>query len=128
MGFERLVSLLLAATELLICVDKLYDFFPRENTFQTLSHPSVLGGVGPWGGDPSVGSRGALHHRVAALHGGAQGLRGVAGALPGACLVEGVLGGVQTQEPVPVLEPGRRLQLRRLLAAPSAAWPSSRRT
>lgn len=74
-----------------------------------------------------MGSRGAWHHRVEALRGGALVLRGVVGVLQGACLVEGAQSGVQIQEPAPVLELGRPQQLQRRLAAPSAASPSSRR-
>lgn len=96
----------------------------------SVSHLSVLGGGGPWGGDPWGGIRDAWRHRVEALHGGAVVLHDVVGALQGACLMEGAQSGVQIQEPVPVLEPGQRLQQRRRqrrLAAPSAALPSSRR-
>lgn len=63
-----------------------------------------------------------------ALRGVALVLRGVAGALQGAYLVEGVQqSGVQIQEPDPVLEHGRQRPLQRQLAAPSAASPSSLR-
>lgn len=93
----------------------------------SVSHLSVLGGEGPLGGDPSGGKRGAWHRRVEALRGGALVLRGVAGALQGACLVEAVQSGVQIQESDPVLEHGQQRPLQQQLAAPSAASPSSLR-
>lgn len=61
------------------------------------------------------------------LHGEVVVLRGEVEVLRGACLKEKALSGVQDPKPVPVLEPERRRQQRRQLAAPSAASPSSRR-
>lgn len=91
-----------------------------------------------------MGTQDALLHQqevlrdgVEVLHDGEEALRGEVGVLRGACLVEGaqngvrdpgVRGDVRGQGPVPALEPERRRQLQRQLAAPSAAVPSSLRT
>lgn len=114
----------------------------------SVSNLSVLGGEEPWGCGPLAGSQGALQHQVGALRGvarhgeeevprGVEGARrgeevvlhGVVGVLQDACLEQEAQGGVQDQEPVLVLEPGRLQQQqqrqRRQLVAPFAASPSS---
>lgn len=100
-------------------------------TPRSLSHLSVPGGGGPWGGDPLEESQGARHRHVGALRGVALVLRDEAGVLRGAYQVEVAQSGVQIQEHGLVLEPGRRRrqqqQLQLQLAAPSAALPSSLR-